>query len=236
MIVPMLSQSARVRIDANTIMVIDGNSLVAGVGASGATKYMSAQLQAMAPISNVVTITNKGVGGQTIDNMITAGFNIDALYVAGKKNILLAWEGTNQIISNNITGAAAGVKMGNYVAARLAANAGWKIVLIGTIPRQSVGAYTQNVGGVNGANAELIAYDNYLRDNWRAMGAKEFITLRNAGSIFVLPDYTSGSFENPPYINYEAAGESTAHIHLNDLGYNAVAQIVAAALRRLPSR
>lgn len=215
---PVLKYSA-----AGVNIVFDGNSLVAGSGASGSSKFLPAQVAALSPLNGLVTVTNIGVAGQSIANMRTRGTAYaDANYVAGKKNILVVWEGTNSICNEVKTGAAAGAEMAGYCADRLAAHPDWIIVQMTTLPRFGlITTYT-----VAQANAELDAYNAYLQANHRTMGCKRLVDVRTAG-IFT---YTG------PTVNGTMSPYMSDTTHCNDAGYGLVAQYVADVLKRLPAR
>ncbi len=221
----ILSGAGFTKYGSGVNIVFDGNSLVAGTGASGSLTYLPAQLAGLAPLSGAVTVKNLGSPGDNITDMRNRGAATDNAYVAGKKNILIAWEGTNTICRDNSgagkTGLAAAADLVAWTQDRLAAHPDWKIVHMTTIPRFAV-----NTWGTDGANAQMQIYDDYLRNNWRAMGSKGVIDVRAAG-VFV---YTSGgpSATLAPYM--------AEVIHCNDAGYALIAQYCASALRRLPAR
>lgn len=214
-----------VRYSAAAVNIIfDGNSFVAGFGASGPSQFLPAQMATLAPLSGNVPVINTGVSGQTIANMRTRGSAfVDANYVAGKKNVLLALEGYNTIVNTGVTGAQAGAQMAAYCADRLVAHPDFLIALVSTIGTTSAGNTS-----VAALNAELLAYDNYLRNNFKAMGAKIFIDLR-ADGVFA---YTGPTFsEQQAPLMYDP-------IHPNDAGYGPpyIAQYCANGLKRMPVR
>jgi len=205
-------------------VVFDGNSLVAGFQASSSNMAMPAQMSRLPPLNGGVNVTNIGVSGQTINQMRGRGTQYaDGSYVTGKKNILLAWEGTNTICNNGSakTGLAAAADMATYVQERLAAHPGWFIVMMTTLPRFGIEAWS-----IADGNAQLQAYDDYLRANWRAMGCKALVDVR-AGGVFVYTGTTMDS-KMAPYM--------AETIHCNDTGYGLVAQYCADVLKRLPAR
>lgn len=225
---PILGARPTVRWGGPTAnIVFDGNSLVAGnVMASPSTQNIAAQLTPMAPLNGAVTVTNIGVGGQTIANMRSRGAQYaDGHYVVGKKNVLIVWEGTNSICNTTMTGQAAGDAMAAYCADRLAAHPDWIIVLMTTIPRFDVSSGTWSVAQ---ANAELLKYDAYLKANWRAMGAKKVVDVRAAGLFVYPPGATSMPSAMSPYM--------LENIHYNPAGGAILAGYVADALKRLPAR
>ncbi len=89
-------------------VLVHGNSLAAGVGASSAANYWPAQMNAQSPFAGKgIIVENHGVGGQSISvdagngTMMTSGPSaIDANLVAGKTNILIAHEIINEIKVN----------------------------------------------------------------------------------------------------------------------------------------
>ncbi|QJE03052.1 SGNH/GDSL hydrolase family protein [Massilia forsythiae] len=225
MIGPVLSSSAFQRYSgAGVNVVFDGNSLVAGFQASSQAKSTPSQMAALPPLSGAVSVTNIGVSGQTINQMRGRGSQYaDGAYVAGKKNILLAWEGTNTVCNNGSakTGLAAAADMASYVKERLAAHPDWVIVMMTTLPRFGIEAWS-----IPDGNAQLQAYDDYLRANWRAMGCKGLVDVRARG-VFTYTGPTMSAVMSP----YMAET-----IHCNDLGYGLIAQYCATGLRRLPVR
>jgi len=227
MIGPILSGAARMKYSGvGTNIVFDGNSLVYGYQASSSAKSMPSQMAALPPLNGAVQVSNIGVSGQNITQMRSRGAaQADARYAAGKKNILLAWEGTNTICNTGSgagkTGLAAAADMVAYVQDRLAAHPDWFIVMMTTLPRFGLDAWS-----IADGNAHLQAYDDYLRANWRAMGCKALVDVR-AGGVFV---YT-GTTMDPKMAPYMAET-----IHCNDTGYGLVAQYCAAVLKRLPAR
>ncbi len=221
---PILAGSPTIKYLASDVnIVFDGNSLVAGASASGPSAYMPAQLTQLPPLNGLITVKNIGVSGQTIANMRSRGTAFaDANYVAGKKNILLAWEGTNSICNNaGMSGVAAGAAMAAYCADRLAAHPDWRIILLTTIPRFAITAYSIAAG-----NAQLSAYDDYIKANYKAMGAQRVLDVR-AGGVFIYTGTTMDAVMSP----YMAES-----IHCNDLGYGLVASYCASELRRLKAR
>ena len=217
---PLLSGAALQRYTSSTVnIVFDGNSLVSGVGASTAAKYLPAQVAALAPLNGNIAVANTGVSGRAIDGMTTSA---DPAYVAGKKNILVVWEGTNTICNQTKTGVAAGIEMAGYCNYRLTAHPDWVIIQMTTLPRFG---FLQTYS-VAQANAELDAYNSYLAANYKSMGCKQLIDVRAAG-IFTYTG-TTVSTTMSPYMS-----DTT---HCNDAGYALVAQYVANTLRRLSSR
>ena len=209
---------------ANTQAVFDGNSLVFGVGSSGGNN-LPAQVAALGPINSGLTFTNTAVSGQTINDMRARGAEfVDVKYDPSKSNVLVLWEGTNSICNSPArTGMEAIGDMIAYVAERRAANPGWKIVLLTTIPRYYMQGVTSAVG-----NAQLVIYNNYILANYKAMDIDAVVDVRS-NPVFTYAGAASMPPEMTPY-------SSDGHTHLNNAGYALIAAMVAPVLRRLPKR
>lgn len=223
---PLLGGTALVRYTSDkTNIIFDGNSLVEG-NALGPTdqptKGIVPQLAGLFPINGNITIHNIGVSGQAISDMRSRGsLFADGNYAAGKKNVLLVWEGTNSICNNGVSGADAGAQMAQYCAERLAAHPDWLIVMLTTLPRFNIGSYS-----IPDGNAQLDIFDAYIKANQRAMGVKKIVDVRAAG-IFT---YTG------PTVSDAMAPYMIDPIHYNAAGGTVLAQYCADALRRLPAR
>lgn len=206
-------------------MICDGNSLVHGYGSTTGNDFPS-QLGRLAPINSQFNVANTGANGINIQTMRNNGpTNIDANYNAGKTNILFAWEGTNTAWQNaSLTGTEIAQQMEAYCQERLDAHSDWKIILLTTLPRFNTdGAYGADLAA---GNATLIEYNDYLKANYRSMGAKMVVDVRAAG-IFTYTG-TAMPAAMQPYM-YDL-------IHCNDDGYGLIAKYCADALRRLPAR
>lgn len=225
MIGPILGGTPRVKYSGSAVNIIfDGNSLVAGFQASSSNMAMPAQMSRLSPLNGAVDVTNIGVSGQTINQMRARGAQYaDASYVGGKKNIYFPFEGTNTVCNNGSgkTGRAAASDYEALIQERLAAHPDLVVVAMTTIPRFGIEAWSIAEG-----NAQLQAFDDYVRANWRSMGCKALVDVR-AGGIFV---YT-GTTMDPKMAPYMAEA-----IHCNDTGYGLVAQYCADVLKRLPVR
>lgn len=216
---------------AGTNIVFDGNSLVAGVGASSAASNLPAQLAALAPLNGAVSVVNIGVSGQNITDMRNRGASFaDANYVAGKTNVLIVWEGTNTVCNNvansGKTGAAAGADLAAYCADRRAAHPDWTIVLLTTMPRFNIPSTAYTIAT---ANDELSNYNTYIKNNFRGMGARRVIDVRASG-VFTYTGTTCTALMQT-YMS-----EATGAVHCNDSGYALIAGYCATGLRALPMR
>lgn len=204
-----------------TNIIFEGNSLVYGWG-STAGNTVPQQLARLPPLNGAVTVHNRGSNGASIADLRADPGSVDNVYVAGKENIVFVWEATNSIYSGwKRTGVQAGEDMAAYCAERLAVHPDYKIILLTTIPRfQTDSHFGANVAA---GNAELSAYDSYIKANYQAMGAKAVVDVRAAG-VFV---YTG------PTMQAELVPLYSDLVHLNDTSNAFIAQYCAAALRRL---
>lgn len=215
---PILGGIARFKFDPATVAItFDGNSLVDPIYSDLAT-----QLQALAPLSGNFTIVNKGLSGQTVANMTSSAGDVDAAWVAGKTNVLLLWEITNSIFVEGKTGLQACADMSSYIAARKAVHP-WIVVLMTCIPR---GDFLGNTWNVTDGEVQLQAANTYLRNNYKTMGARALVEMRQGPFNFT----DSGNGANFP------AALWTDRTHPNSTGKAYCAQYIAQTLRRLPAR
>lgn len=195
-----------------------------------------------------IIVLNLAVSGQTWQNMDGLGgsgqtsADVDGAWVSGKTNVLVLWEGTNSIYPSlgNRTPAQAIQDATTYInnrqAAALAKGGKW-IILIGTcIPRENPASESATIT----LNGNLDTYNNLIRSTYKAMGAHGVFDVRQAGSVFNLPDYTYSSFEAfNTNVGYWSTGFDSAngHTHLNTNGYYyVVTNFIVPALKRLPPR
>lgn len=226
MMPPALIGTPRLRFSPATVNVVcDGNSLTQGVGNPSAP-YPS-MLASMAPLNGLIQVTNLGVSGNTIGQMISAA-RPDPYWVAGKTNVLPVWAGTNEIYGGS-TAAQAVQDMKTYIAARKALHP-WIVVLLTCLPRQQ-GTEAASIT----LNATLNTYNATLRASYRDMGASVLVDVQQPGSPFAFSDYTDATFAAAFATGLWAPSESP-HVHLSGYGYFKIAQMVAAALKRLPTR
>jgi len=224
---PILGGSPRIRFGANVNIACDGNSLTAGVGGYPWPNSLKAKTAFTG-----CTVSNFASAGHTTQQMISGAGEVDAAWVDGKTNVLVAWEGTNSICNVGRTAAQAAQDMADYIAGRLALHP-W-IILLGTcLPRQT------NAGqaATTAQNAVIEAYNALLRANYRAYGAKGMFDVRAAGSPFNLADYQMATFESAYSSALWADSETGNHIHLSSAGYHVLDDsFIEPALKRLPAR
>lgn len=214
-----LSMPPKLQYDpSNVAITFDGNSLV-----DPATSTLVSQLQALAPLNGNFTITNRGVAGQTILQMTSSASDVDNAWQAGKTNILLLWEFTNNVHNAGRTGLQSISDMTTYIAARQAVHP-WIVVLMTAIPRG--GNLHQYYTAASG-EVELGSVINpYLRQNYRKMGARALVEMRQGPFNFTDVD-NAANFPSSLW---------TDKTHPNSNGMALISQYVAQTLRRLPVR
>lgn len=219
---------------SNANIVIDGNSLFAAFyGSMGVGTRPTLNGQA-------ATQTNVAISSQTWRNMngltesvggiaSPSATDVDGAYSAGKTNILILWEDTNAVFGAGRTAAQVIQDQQDYIAERKAAHPDWKIILLGSIPRQSTNKTLQANG-----NATLDTIREWQRGNYRKMGVAHYVDPRFGNSPYNLPDYTDASFASIDpywYPNDVAAGE---RVHISaDKGAAVIGGLIDRALRRL---
>jgi hypothetical protein len=217
---PLMGGFAHARFDAASYaMAGDGNSIM-----DPAYSDLLTQLQALAPISGSFTISNFGLSGQSVQQMTANHADVDAAYVAGKVNYLLAFEITNNIYNDGRTGLQTCADLAAYITAVKAVHP-WRVILMTGIPRGSLFGSTWNV---TTGEAQMQAANTYIRANYRAMGAVALVESRRAGGPFDFTDCTNAA--NFP------AGLWTDKTHPNSAGKAYLAQYIADTFKRLPAR
>lgn len=207
---------------AKVSISFDGNSLVDPVYSDLCT-----QLQALAPLNGQFTIANKGISGQTVADMTSNATDIDATWVAGKTNVLLLWEITNSIFVQGRTGLQACSDMTAYIAARQAVHP-WTVVLMTCLPR---GDHLGSTWNVTTGEAELEAANAYLRANYKSMGAKALVEVRQPGGPFNFTDSSNAAnFPSSLWIDRTHPTNGTGG------GKAIIAGYISDVLRRLPAR
>lgn len=224
---PILGGVARMKFDGNVKITCDGNSLTQG--ANTGTPYPT-QLVLLAPLNGLIACANVGIFGQTTKQMISAAADVEAGYEVGKTNILVAWEGVNNLSA--YTPRESANDMAAYIAARLASHPDWKVVLITCPPRQVGGSEAADIA----MNALIDEYNGYLRNEYKSWGVKVLVDIRQPGSPWAFPNYTRDTFNASVAAGWWAAGEADNHIHYSTQGYGAVASMVAEGLKKLPRR
>lgn len=226
MIGPILSGIARAKFDtAHYAMTWDGNSI-----SDGQISDLVTQTASLAPISNQITISNFAVNGKSIqwliDNLVSRG--VHNSYVAGKKNFLMLWEGTNSIFNDGRTGLQAASDYVGYINAVKAVHPGWSIILGTCIPR---GDFLGTYWTVTTGEAELQALNAYLRANYRSMGADALVEMRRSGGPFDFTDSSNGAnFPQPFWQDRTHPGNGAGN------GKSVLAGYTDDVFKRLPAR
>ena len=211
------SATASATVSANTQINIVGvgDSLTYGAnGSNGGTP----QAPRMAAISDAIgptsVVSNTGVPGQTITQMISQySSQINALWQAGKTNILLLQGGHNDY-GGGATVSQVISRLTTFIATAKAAHS-WQVVLT-TEPPAANGSY-----GVLFDSQKRGAANSIIRATWAAMGA-------NAVS-----DVAADSLIGMDGQEYNATYYNSDHIHFTDTGYRRWGSIDAQAILRL---
>lgn len=183
-------------------VVCDGNSLTAGVGATGGQSYPT-QLLALIGGNARYRLLNKGVSGQTTPQMTAdAATDIDPQARDFLQPFCVAWEITNDIVVNGANGTTAYNNFVTYCTGRQAA--GFTVIALTVLDRVD---FTSTMRGYrNDANTSL-------RANWATFSS----ALVDVAAIPELSDYTNTTY-------------FTDGVHLTNAGYALVADAVYDAL------
>ena len=209
----------------NYNIVADGNSITFGNGATSGQEYPTILGSRLTNTATTNTVTNKGVGGQTTQQMeADAVTDIDPLINVSKRNILLAWEARNDMIQNSLSVSDAYNNMVTYCTNRRAA--GWEVI-VGTILPTWTATYKgdSTVTGYNLLNTEREAVNVLIRYNWASFADgivdfaldSDFNTFHNneqAGYVFSATRPTTSA--NGLY------GDGT---HCTDAGYQVISNM-----------
>lgn len=254
---------AKLKYDSTVNVVFDGNSLIYGQGGAQNLPRVAAKSKPFASYDVVapnytpdatalagsptnkwqtdqnILVLNNGNNGDTWRKMNGldgggGGAVVDAAYDPAKTNILIIWEFTNTIVSGR-TVLQAISDMQDYISARLAANAGWHIILGTCLPRQLL----NDQAGTYTLNANLDDCNTRIRAGYKGWNIKALFDVRAAGSPFNFPNYDDATFEaafaDPAGL--WASGETGTHTHLSSNGYYYVMRnFLQPTLLRFPKR
>lgn len=209
-------------------IMIDGNSFV-----DGGNNLLASLVQSSSVLSGSgIAIRSLGIQGQTWQAMTSVHGDVDFYFVPGKTNILYTVEGTNSICNAGRTGLQAAADAGVYAAAVKAVHPEIKIFNVLTIPRRGVSYF-----GVAGANAELNAYDDEFKKNYKSLGFDGYVDLRpDSSSPFYLSTFTDAAFQTKDYLynSLEIMSGNGAYTHPNPtIGMQVLASYIIQHLRRL---
>ena len=238
---PILGGVPRLKItNATARIACQGNSLTIGDGVpfQSGQDYVTV-LQGLSAVNSQFTIRNDGSSGQITSQMITTaqGTFYDNIYTAGKTNIVILWEGTNSIGRaapyGGLTGVQAAAEMQTLVSTILSKHSDYIIIILTALPQMNF----------NYSTAQVMQYiDDYnaiIKSDYRSWGAKAVCDVRQAGypwAALSASNYSTPAFEDMgaggagPY--WKAA--ETTHLHLNNLGYAKIAEMVNTTLLKLP--
>lgn len=224
--------------DSTVNIGADGNSLMFRDSGNGTMMYRASLKSPL--LGSRFTSTNVSVDGQTTAQMTSNHADMDAAYNAAKAyNVAVIWEGTNSIadyIQNqgftvSAAVAAAAADLQAYITAIKGVHAGWKIVVMNTIPRQG----GQPDGSVlTNLNTALVNYNAYLAANMVSLGIDAICDMRQAGSPWAaLTTYTTAGFSAWQAIYNLFFDASPNYIHNNDAGNELAAGYLCATLATL---
>jgi lysophospholipase L1-like esterase len=151
------AQTTPVLLDlTNASIIADGNSYVHG---NGYTPFATYIMQQLPFTTNGATMQNFGVGGQTTPQMLAdQSSQVLSQYVSGKANILLVFEGGNDIHFN---GSVANAVQNMKTYCLNARAAGFKVITSTNIPRNQPQGTAY--GDTNASyNVKLVEFNNGL--------------------------------------------------------------------------
>lgn len=189
------------------LVVFDGNSLTYRPADTDVTPYPTQCVRLLGELN--YEWYNFGVGGQSTPQMTAdAPTQIDVLFDRHRaKNIVVAWEGSNDIFFGN-SAAGAYSNLVAYCNARRAA--GFSVIVVTVLPRSG----TATPGSFE---ADRQTLNTLIRDNWRSFAA---------GLADVAADGRIGDAGDENDTVYYKADL----VHLTNRGAGVVAQIVADAI------
>jgi lysophospholipase L1-like esterase len=205
----------------NAVIVCDGNSLTYGYRASDqATTSYPARIQQAAPFAtDGTTVYNKGVNGQTTQQMIDdADTDIDPLYNGSVKSILVAWECGNDLYYNG-DATAAYTRFVTYCQDRRAA--GWKVIAV-TLPYRDHSLDDGVTPGVSPAGDDDAAYNT----------KRLTINSNIVANWETFADGLANIATNPGLSSYNTTYYYD-RIHFNDDGYQLVADLILPVILTL---
>lgn len=216
---PWTRGASRIVFSSGVNVVWFGNSLFFGFGSSVST--LPQKVAALPPIagSGATASANPSVPGRSWAGMLTDVGTASAAWIPGKTNVLMMWEGTNSLYNDLVTPAQAVVDAQAVVAAARAANP-WVTGVLTCIPRSG------------NRNAQRVAYDNLLRASYKSYGFDFLFDV--AAKVPTL------DFDGDVPANFVATqgywSETSDWTHLNDAGYQLIANALAPELSKLPRR
>jgi hypothetical protein len=228
-------QAKRLKLGPGTRVIFDGNSLVAGTGATAGVSDYPTQCAALAPISGSgATYINIGIGGQQWGGM-TASNAANAQWQDGKINILVAQETTNTL--GNVVGAtveSVAILIKAYYASLRAVHP-W-LTVHNTTPPMGWSATVTDQSTRDAKNLMFRQLDALIMARPAEYGVDVVCDLQRAGSPFAFADYTPARWAATASLwdSGELASKGGVATHMTPAGYGVVASLVADTLKRLP--
>ena len=193
-------------LDAAQILVVDGNELTLGIGATNPSGAYPHQLSNL--LGDSWTVKNFGVVDQTtVDMSADASTEIDPAFGVATKKVLIAWECSNHLFG----GASLDVvydEISQYCQARR--DAGEEVIVLTVLPRSDAGV----PGSFDADRQEL---NDRIKFNWPSF-ADGIVDVASISGIGV-----SGDESDPTYYSGD-------DFTLNSTGYGLVATEVNAAI------
>ena len=225
-------------------MIPHGNSLTLGASAPAGFDYPS-QLAGIPPLAGTgITPVNCGHSGwnwaQLNGSSGGSTADVDAAtasaVAAGKKVVVIGWEGTNDFGSSGYSPTGARDRATTWATMRRAAGATHIILLTCGPSWQSTNTQTVN----NNFNNTALAYNALLRSGYRTMGADVLVDVAAPGSVFG-DLLAGGDFSQSAFAATSSSGlwnatevASAKWLHYSSAGYLYIAGLVGAGLRRVP--
>lgn len=161
MIIPLLfGGQSKFIIDANTNVIIDGNSIYTWVGGDA----MDVVLSRLPPFfESGCTFHNLAISGATWTTMRAGASDVDDAYVPGMKNILIAGETTNEALATEKTGQEIWNVAADYFQARKTAHPDLKMLVCGSIP------FWRELTDNAERNQRMIDFDTIMKANYSGL-------------------------------------------------------------------
>lgn len=202
-------------------LTVDGNSIVD----PGNGSTLTAKIKAASPIADNpgFVFTDCAISGQTFQGMASGSTDVLNAYQVGKTNFLLIWEISNTI--RNGANAQSCIDDMLYciethqknLRTRYPNERPWVVLAATCLPASATTHDQEN---------ELKAVNAYLRANYRSMGIRAIVEVRQPGSVFDVQDVTDSS----------KFGWTKDGLHPTAAADTLLAGYVSEVLMRLPAR
>jgi lysophospholipase L1-like esterase len=201
------------------IVVCDGNSLTQGYGSTQeSTDAYPAVLSTLDPLPIYnVTVVNKGVSGQTTQQMTDdATTDIDPLYSFNVTSILVAWEMGNDLYFN---GDVEGAKTRFRTYCETRKQIGWTVIVLSLPARE----HSVVAGGVSPAG------DNDVTFNIKREQLNDWLR----STYFEFADILVDLDADERFATFSTTYFNSDKVHLNTNGYHVVAEMLLDAILSL---